>query len=228
MPDTPPVSRVSSLLFGVIGLALGGGATLAWDVPSPAAVSPSKAPASEAAPVIELGEDCPDRRTVLEEQIASRRAELEAITVTDRIREAQRIEREGAPIPWPEDPGDLAPEVLEAALRDAIAEVEGFEFAGMDCEEFPCVVAFAASEDREESGTGLAFFEPVLEGLDARGYGQDRWEGATAGAVKHGETFQHYLIVAFRHERGDANRDTRSMFRIFKFSSEIHGSLEEE
>lgn len=214
-----PGAAVLGVLFGVL---------LRWLLsppPPPARETPILLSATDRV----LPEACPDRSAALREEIEALRVELKGLSVSARMREARRIEREGAPIPWPADAGDLAPDVFERALRAALSASGEADFVSMDCEEYPCIAVVASKTTKPDGDALLVPFPSLSAALGEHGYDSDRLVGSISGNIPRDEDgYQAYNIISFGGEEEPESTETRVQFRIEKLDAAARADLEEK
>jgi hypothetical protein len=174
-----------------------------------------------------LPEACPERKTALQAELGALRREREALALTARMLEAQRVEREGNPVPWPEDPGDLAPAVFEAALRASLEASGEAELVSLDCEEYPCIAAVLSTTTRDNGDVPMTPFEGLVEQLTERGYHPDRGVGGIAAGIREGEKHRLYELIVFGAEEEPRNTKIRTQFRLRKLNEQVKPELEE-
>jgi len=167
-----------------VGLVLGAGAVV-WLRASPSAVS---APDSGQ---IDLAR-CPERVAVAREAEALRERHRVAQELLRGLR-ATEIELIGEPPPWPEAlPPELRPDQARATVERAF-EGTRYRIEGIDCEEFPCIVATSwdvepedtddhlapsrklSAEELEDKGVDTQQIQVSFWEVDEGGAGMDEW-----------------------------------------------------
>jgi hypothetical protein len=134
-PNALAISLVVAL--GVVGVAAGFGLARL-------ASAPAGDPAASADPVAALQSTGEPRSTECPTDLDGLRDQLAAITTQARLAEGQLASIGGLPSPWP-DP-DAAAEreaTLRVTLAAAFAEVPVLEAWELDCDEDPCLLAYA-------------------------------------------------------------------------------------
>lgn len=155
---------------GLLLLGLGLGAALGFATRPTAA--PPPAPVGER-PVV-LGEPlpvaCGDRRERLEAEADRLEAELETVRARQRVIDARRLEREGAPVPWPDDADpNQDPERLRTQMDALMADLGG-TVVDTECEEYPCLIAVTLPNPDPERGVPFSVMEDLKAALQDHGY----------------------------------------------------------
>ena len=154
------------VLGGLLGVLLAIGLTPAPEAfdASPSTERPSPSPVPRrAAPE---GADCMETADALRRERDALQRRHQTASMIQRVQQVRRAQREGLPQPWPQEVMDrLDPAGFEVAVAEA-ARATGFQVQGLDCAEFPCVVAVDKTEDlRVTSGSSGEDLQPLLEAL---------------------------------------------------------------
>ncbi len=175
------------------------------------------------APTVAPPDQCPARRTALEEEAARLGRELEAVELQLRIAEYRQIDREGVEQAWPEEPDPMqVPDVLKATLEAALLETHAGELLGMDCDEFPCIVALESGHPPEvPGGASTDAFEPLFEALNATGLADHEIMWSSASGAYGTDS----MVLAFAGP--DRPDDKRTKFRAERYAEQIRSELAE-
>lgn len=207
------------------GLAVGAVAFGASPSPETPHVAPAPiAPLAEVQPPLVLPAQCDGRKVVLDAEAIRLQNEISVIDLQAGIAEQRRLRREGVEQPWPEKPDPLqVPDALRSNLEDALAATGTGHLIGMDCEEYPCIVAIGSGRTAEqEGGITSATFSPLFDALNERGYEDHEALFYTATGVHDTDTL--FLAVT----GPDAPNATRTSFRGERYVEEVLAQIADD
>ncbi len=168
-----------------------------------------------------LPDECAGRKVVLDSEANGLLEELEAADLQLRIVEHRRIRREGMEQSWPDDPDPMQmPEVLRISMLEALDETGVGNLVGMDCEEYPCIVAIETGRPPSvEGGSDVSVFFPALVALNDKGYDEHDLLWFVSAGV-HGTDTMIFAVTG--PERPDK---ARTIFRGERYAEEIWSEM---
>lgn len=215
-----------SFLAGLLtGGLIVGGLALALAPPDAAPPSPAATPspkqAERPAPETRPGAASPALPGELadkEARIAELEAQVRRLGIEGAFQRGRIRSHEGTPQDWPEElPESLRPEAFQRNLEAALADVDGAELLGVDCDEYPCV-AFVQSHHPGGPDEWIASLEPLAPGVVAD------LEGAELYIHNFGEDPKVQAIAVYAEESDEV--DQRTEFRVEATIGDLQDELQ--